>query len=104
MESSCERRERQYHVAAATVRRTYVVRSVGMVVHAAEESSRSVLANILDDEVAATGVLIHEVGDVVDETGNEDEWPLRRLLLDCNGRQRLMTDIAKMRTYSLPSR
>ena len=33
--------------------------------------------------MAATRVLIEERGDIVDEAGNEDEWALLRLLLDC---------------------
>ena len=62
--------------------REQVVRRVGVVVDAAEERSRRVLADELDDEVRAAGVLVDEGRDVVDEAGDEDERAGRGLLLD----------------------
>lgn len=63
------------------------MRGVGMVVHAAEERGRRVPADVLDDEVPAAGVIVHEVGDVVDEAGDEDEGPRGGLRLDFGGRE-----------------
>ena len=56
--------------------------SVRVVVNTTEEGRCRVLADVLDEQVAATRVLVEERGNIVDEAGNEDEWALLRLLLD----------------------
>ena len=55
-----------------------------MVVNTAEERSGCVLTDVLDDQVTATRVLVHEVGDVVDEARNDNQRPLLGLLEDCS--------------------
>ena len=65
--------------------REQVVRRVGVVVDAAEERGRRILADELDDEVRTAGVLVDEGRDVVDEAGDEDERAGSGLLLDCEG-------------------
>ena len=67
---------------ADALHREQVVRRVGVVVDAAEERSRRVLADELDDEVRAAGVLVDEGRNVVDEAGDEDERAGCGLLLD----------------------
>jgi hypothetical protein len=59
-----------------------VVSSVGVIVNATEESGRSILAEVLLDQVLATGMLIHESGNVVDEAGDEDQRTSLGLLLE----------------------
>ena len=54
-----------------------------MIINTTEEGSRSVLTDIPREKVATARVLIEEGGDIVDEASNENEWALRRLLLDC---------------------
>ena len=55
---------------------------VRVVVYTAEERRGRVLADVLDEEMAAARVLVEERGDIVDEAGNEDEWALLCLFLD----------------------
>lgn len=57
--------------------------SVRVVIHTAEEGCRRVLANHLDQEMRATGVLVDEVRHVVDEAGDQDKRALLGLFLDC---------------------
>ena len=52
-----------------------------MIVDTTEECSRSVLADVLGEEMTATRVLFEERGNVVDETGDNDEGTLDALLL-----------------------
>lgn len=59
------------------------MRSVRVVVNTAEERRRRILADHLDEQVRATGVLVDEVCHVMDEAGDEDEGTLLGLLLDC---------------------
>ena len=54
-----------------------------MVVNTTEERSRRIAADVLDEQVTSTWVLIEEVGDVVDEAGDDDQGTLLGLLLDC---------------------
>ena len=61
---------------------TYVVRSVRVVVHTAEERRRRVAADVLREKMTATGVLVQEGRNIVDEARNEDQRTLLRLLLD----------------------
>ena len=58
-----------------------VVSSVGVIVDTTEECSRSVLADVLGEEMTATRVLFEERGNIVDETGDNDERTLDALLL-----------------------
>jgi hypothetical protein len=51
-----------------------------VVVDATEKGSRSVLANVLDEEMTATWVLVDKVGDIVDKAGDADERSLDCLL------------------------
>lgn len=62
--------------------RTYVVSGIRVIVNTTEESSRSVPAEVLLDQVTATRVLLHEGRDVVDEAGDEDQRTSLGLLLD----------------------
>ena len=62
-------------------RKTYVVRSVRMIVDTTEECSRSVLADVLGEEMTATRVFFEERRNIVDETGDNDEGTLDALLL-----------------------
>ena len=62
--------------------REQVVRGVRVVVHAAEERRRRVLAGVLREQVAAAGVFVEEGRHVVDEAADYDERPRLRLLLD----------------------
>ena len=57
--------------------------SVGVVVYTTEEGSGSVLANVLCEQMAATRMLVHEVGDIVDEASDDNQWPPLGLLQDC---------------------
>lgn len=61
---------------------TYVVSSIRVVVDTTEERGRGVLADELDQKMATTGVLVHEVGHVVDESSEDDNGTLGSLLLD----------------------
>ena len=45
---------------------------VRVIVDTTEERSRAILADHLRDEMAATGVLIDERGDIVDETSDNN--------------------------------
>ena len=56
---------------------------VGVIVDTTEERGRSVLADVLDDEMTSAGVLVNEGRDVVDETADEDERAGLGLFLDC---------------------
>ena len=58
-----------------------VVSSVRVIVDTTEECSRSVLADVLGEEMTATRVFFEERGNVVDETGDNDEGTLDALLL-----------------------
>jgi len=49
------------------------VRGIRVVIDTAEEGSCCVFANILDQEMTATRVLVKEVRDVVNETGDDDQ-------------------------------
>ena len=60
---------------------TYIVSRVRVVVHSTKECSRSVLADVLGEEMTATRVLFEERRNVVDETGDNDEGTLDALLL-----------------------
>ena len=60
----------------------YVVSSVRVVVDTTEERCGRILANHLGDEVTTTGMLVHERADVVNETGDNNQRALHRLLLD----------------------
>lgn len=53
-----------------------------MVVDTAKERGRGILADELDQEVATTGVLVNEVGHVVDESSEDNHGTLGSLLLD----------------------
>ena len=57
--------------------------SVRVVVYTAEERGRRVLTDVLDDQVATAGMLVDEIGDIVNEAGDDDEGPLAALFLDC---------------------
>ena len=59
--------------------------SIRVVINTTEESRGSVLADVLGEEMAASGVLVQEGRDIVDEAGYKDEWALSRLLLDYAG-------------------
>ena len=63
--------------------RTYIVRGVRVVVHAAEECRRRVFANVLGEQVRTTRVRVEERRHVVDEAGHQDKRARRGLLLDC---------------------
>ena len=52
-----------------------------MVIDAAKESCCRILANILDQEVTTTGMLVKKVRDIVNEASNDDQGTLSRLLL-----------------------
>jgi hypothetical protein len=54
-----------------------------MVIDTSKECSSRVLANVLAKEMATTRMLIHERRDVVNESGNKDEWAGLGLFLDC---------------------
>ena len=62
--------------------KTYVVSGIGVVINTTEESCRSILADHLRDQVATTRVLVHEVRNIVNETGNDNKRTLGGLLLD----------------------
>lgn len=44
-----------------------------MIINTTEECSRCILANILDQKMTTTRVLIEEVRDIVDETGDDNQ-------------------------------
>ena len=54
-----------------------------MVVNTAEERGCRILADILDNQVTATRVLVNKCGHVVDETTDDNQGTGGRLLLDC---------------------
>lgn len=58
--------------------------SVRVVVYTAEERGRRILADELDEEMATAGVFVDEIGDIVDESGDDDQRTLDSLVLDCN--------------------
>ena len=58
---------------------------IRVVIDTSEESRGSVLADVLGEEMAASGMLVQEGRDIVDEAGDENEWALSRLLLDYAG-------------------
>lgn len=64
-----------------THHREQVVRSIRVVVDTAEERCGGVFANVLDEEMATAGMLFEEGGDVVDESGDDDERAFDTLLL-----------------------
>jgi hypothetical protein len=53
-----------------------------MIVDATKEGCRRVLANHLDDQVRASRVLVNEIGNIMDEAGNDDQGSLQSLFLD----------------------
>ena len=64
--------------------RTYIVGSVRVVVDTAEERGCRVLANVLEEQMATTRVLVDKVRDIVNEASDDDERPLDALVLDCD--------------------
>jgi hypothetical protein len=56
--------------------------SIRVVVNAAEECGGRVSADMPNEQVATTGVLVEEIGNVMDETGNNNKRTLNGLLLD----------------------
>ena len=56
--------------------------SIRVVVNTAEESSGSILADVLDEKVLATRVLFEEGSDIMDEASDENKGTFARLLLD----------------------
>ena len=62
--------------------RTHIVRSVRMVIDTTEERGRRIFANHLDQEVRTARVLLDEIRHIMDESGDEDQRSLQRLLLD----------------------
>ena len=74
-----------------------------MVVNTTEERSRRIAADVLDEQVTSTWVLIEEVGDVVDETGDDDQRTLDRLFLDCEYSRQSRFRVNYMVTYNSPS-
>lgn len=63
-------------------RKTYVVRSVRMIVDTTEEGGRRILADVLCEEMTSTWMLVHEICKVVDEPSDSDERTALRLLLE----------------------
>ena len=55
---------------------------VRVFINAAKECSRCVFADLLRQQMAASGMLVEERSDVVDETGYEDQGSSLRLFLD----------------------
>jgi hypothetical protein len=53
-----------------------------VVIHATEEGRCCVLTDVFDEVVTTPRVLVQEVGNIMDEPGDKDEWPLGSLLLD----------------------
>ena len=74
-----------------------------MVVNTTEERSRRIAADVLDEQVTSTWVLIEEVGDVVDEAGDDDQRTLDRLFLDCGYSRQSRFRVNYMATYNSPS-
>jgi hypothetical protein len=62
--------------------REQVMCGVRMVINTTEESGRSILADVLRQEMPATRVLLHKRTDVVNETGDQDQRALGSLLLE----------------------
>lgn len=58
------------------------MRSVRVVVDTAEESRRSVLTDVLGEEVTSTGMLVNEGRNIVDVTSDNDQGTLQTLFLD----------------------
>lgn len=84
IESHCGIRRLSMDVAEARQGRTHIMRSVGVVVDATEEHSGSILADVLQDQVATTRMLVDQLRYIVDEASDDDQRPLQRLLPDCN--------------------
>lgn len=59
-----------------------VMCSVGMVIDTTEERRSRILATVSSNEVGASRMLMHERGDIMDESGYEDEWASSGLFLD----------------------
>jgi len=53
-----------------------VVRRVGMIIDTSEESSGRILADVLGQQVLATGVLLHERRDIMDKARDENQVAL----------------------------
>ena len=58
-----------------------VVSSVRVVVNATEKRCRPILANHLGDEMPASWVLIHKVGNIVNKSRDQNQRSLGRLFL-----------------------
>jgi hypothetical protein len=65
-----------------TGRITYVVSSVGVIIHATKESCCRILANELGDKMCSSRMFRGKCSDIVDEAGNEDQWAFGALLLE----------------------
>ena len=52
-----------------------------MVIDTTKEGCCRILANVLDQEMTATGMLIKKVRDIMNETSDDDQRTLERLLL-----------------------
>ena len=63
-------------------RKTYVVRSVRMIVDTTEEGGRRILADVLHDQVATARVVVNQSRHIVNEASDDDQRPLQRLLPD----------------------
>lgn len=78
--------------------------SIGVVVNAPEERGRSILADVLHDQVATTRMFVDQLSYIVNEASYDDQWPLQRLLPDCNIE---LADAPSIRrdekTYNFPS-
>lgn len=81
IESNCRK---SVYACQRFIDRTYIVGSVGVVVDTAEERGCRVLANVLDQQMATTRVLVDKVRDIVNEASDDDERPLDTLVLDCS--------------------
>jgi hypothetical protein len=62
--------------------RTHVVRSMRVVIHATKEKRCHVQARTSGEYGGASGVLVKEIGHIMDETRDEDENARFGLLLD----------------------
>jgi len=59
-----------------TLHREQVVSSIRVIVNAAEKSCCCILANVLHQKMTPTWVLIKEIRNIVDETGDDDKRAL----------------------------
>ena len=75
--------------------------SVRVIIHPPKERSRPILPDILHQQMTAPGVLVEEIGDVMDEPRNEDQGPLGRLSLDCEAGVNARTKQATKRGIQL---